>query len=141
LKDPTAKMSKSAPDVSSRIQLTDTASEIQRKVRSAVTDSIQGITYDPINRRGTSNLLSILSACTGDPVEQIAASYEGKGHGVLKKDVADALEEMLKVPRAEFERLRGEKELLASIAKEGAEKAKERSSRTLKEVRNMIGLC
>jgi tryptophanyl-tRNA synthetase len=84
-------MSKSSPDPSTRIQLTDTFPEISRKIRSAVTDSIQGITYDPVNRRGTSNLLSILSACIDEPVETIVKRYEGKGHGDLKKEVSEAL--------------------------------------------------
>jgi tryptophanyl-tRNA synthetase len=133
-------MSKSSSDPSTRIQLTDTFPEISRKIRAAVTDSIHGITYDPVNRRGTSNLLSILSACIDEPVESIVERYEGKGHGDLKKEVSESLEELLKGPRAEFNRLRGETEYLAVIAKEGAEKARERSGETLHRVRAMVGL-
>ncbi|KAF9557741.1 tryptophanyl-tRNA synthetase [Agrocybe pediades] len=140
LKDPSSKMSKSSPDVSSRIMLTDTASQIDRKIRGAVTDSIQGVTYDPENRPGTSNLLSILAACEGVEPQVAAQRYEGKGHGDLKKDVSAALEEMLKGPRGEFERLRNDQEYLARVAREGAEKAKERSQRTMSAVRKMIGL-
>lgn len=134
-------MSKSAPDASSRILLTDTSSQIEKKIKGAVTDSIQGISYDPINRPGTSNLISILGACTGESVEQIVPRYEGKGHGHLKKDVAEALESLIKGPRAEFARLQAEQGFLASIAAEGAAKAKERSSKTLNAVREMLGLC
>ncbi|KAF9032978.1 hypothetical protein BJ165DRAFT_1516468 [Panaeolus papilionaceus] len=141
LKDPSSKMSKSAPDASSRILLTDTSSQIEKKIKGAATDSIQGISYDPINRPGTSNLISILGACTGESVEQIVPRYEGKGHGHLKKDVAEALENLMKGPRAEFARLQAEQGFLASIAAEGAAKAKERSSKTLKAVREMLGLC
>ena len=133
-------MSKSSPDPSTRIQLTDTFPEISRKVRSAVTDSIQGITYDPVNRQGTSNLLSILSACRDEPVETIVKRYEGKGHGALKKEVSEGLEELLKGPRAEFHRLQREKGYLTAIAKDGAEKAREISSRTLHKVRVLVGL-
>ena len=133
-------MSKSSLDPSTRIQLTDTFPEISRKIRSAVTDSIQGITYDPVNRRGTSNLLSILSACINEPVETVVRRYEGKGHGDLKKEVSEALEELLKGPRAEFNRLRGETDHLAAIAKEGAERARNRSGKTLHQVRGMVGL-
>ncbi|KAF8959766.1 hypothetical protein BDZ97DRAFT_1704948 [Flammula alnicola] len=141
LKDPSSKMSKSAPNISSRILLTDSTSQIHNKFKGAVTDSIQGVTYDPINRPGTSNLLSILAACTNDEVEQVAGRYEGKGHADLKEDVAEAVENMLKGPRAEFERLRQDQEFLATVAKQGAEKAKERSSKTMKEVRSLVGLC
>ncbi|KAG1736920.1 uncharacterized protein EDB91DRAFT_1141640 [Suillus paluster] len=84
LKDPTSKMSKSSPDVQSRILLTDTATQIQSKIRAAVTDSIQGITYDPKDRPGTSNLLTILAACTDSDVTQVAKTYESQGHGDLE---------------------------------------------------------
>ncbi|KAF9480901.1 tryptophanyl-tRNA synthetase [Pholiota conissans] len=141
LKDPSSKMSKSAPNVSSRILLTDPTSEIFQKFKGAVTDSIQGVTYDPINRPGTSNLLSILSACTGEEVESLAARYANKGHADLKADVAEAVENMLKGPRSEFERLRHDHKYLADVAKEGAEKAKERSTKTVEEVRSLVGLC
>ncbi|KIM49602.1 hypothetical protein M413DRAFT_15590 [Hebeloma cylindrosporum] len=141
LKDPSSKMSKSSPDVSSRISLTDTTSEIERKIRGAVTDSIQGITYDPVNRPGTSNLLSILAGSVDEDVEQVARRYEGKGHGDLKKDVVEALDGLLKTPRTEFERLRQDKGYLSAVAKEGAEKAKQRTSYTLQEVRRLVGLC
>ncbi|KAF8172075.1 hypothetical protein BJ912DRAFT_1034170 [Pholiota molesta] len=141
LKDPTAKMSKSAPNVASRILLTDSTSEILSKFKGAVTDSVQGVTYDPVNRPGTANLLSILSACTGEEAEHVAGRYAGKGHAELKVDVADAVESMLKGPRSEFERLRQDQAYLAAVAKEGAEKAKERSMRTMEQVRKLVGFC
>lgn len=94
-----------------------------------------------MNRPGTSNLLSILAASVDEDVEQVASRYEGKGHGHLKKDVVEVLDNLLKGPRAEFERLRRDKEYLSAVAKKGAEKAKERTSGTMKEVRRMVGLC
>ena len=90
--------------------------------------------------QGSSNLLSILAASENADAEVVARRYENQGHGVLKKDVIEALEGLLKVPRAEFERLRKDKPYLDAVAKEGAEKALERSRRTMKEVRTMIGL-
>jgi tryptophanyl-tRNA synthetase len=140
LRDPTSKMSKSSPDVQSRILLTDSTSEIKSKIQASVTDSILGVTYDPVNRPGTSNLLTILAACTDESPEEVASRYEGKSHRELKADTADAVEELLKGPREDFERIRNEKGYLTEIAKQGAERAKERSSATLKEVRTMVGL-
>ncbi|KAI6111219.1 Aminoacyl-tRNA synthetase, partial [Pisolithus sp. B1] len=108
LRDPTSKMSKSSPDAASRILLTDSASEIKSKIRAAVTDSIPGISYDPVHRPGTSNLLTILAACTESDVQDVARTYSSRGHGRLKSDVADAVEELLKGPRSELERIRRE---------------------------------
>ena len=133
-------MSKSSSDQSSRILLTDTATQIKSKIRGAVTDSIKGITYDPVNRPGTSNLLTILAASTGEDVAEVATRYTTKGHGDLKIDVADAIEEMLKVPRGELERLRDNRAFLESVAKDGAARAQERSRAILCMVRKLVGL-
>ncbi|KAF8638851.1 hypothetical protein AX17_001908 [Amanita inopinata Kibby_2008] len=140
LKDPTSKMSKSSPDVLSRILLNDDASKITAKIRGAVTDSIHGITYDPVSRPGTSNLLSILAACSDEEVEVVARRYQTKGHGQLKADVSEAVEELLKGPRAEFEKLRRDRSYLEQVAHMGAEKARERSEATMKIVRTRVGL-
>ncbi|KAH9857480.1 tryptophanyl-tRNA synthetase [Lenzites betulinus] len=140
LKDPSSKMSKSAPDLNSRILLTDSPAQVRSKIRGAVTDSTRGITYDPVERPGAANLLNILAACEdGDP-GNVAVRYLDKGHGELKADVADAVEELIKGPRAEFERLRGEKEYLASVAREGVQKARQLSEVTIREVRARVGL-
>ncbi|KZT74070.1 tryptophanyl-tRNA synthetase [Daedalea quercina L-15889] len=140
LKDPTAKMSKSSPDQMSRILLTDPPDLIKAKIRRAVTDSIVGVTYDPQGRPGAANLLTILAACTGEDITDVAARYHDKGHGHLKDDVTEAVEEMLREPRREFERIKGEKEYLASIAVIGATKARELSEVTMAQVRSTLGL-
>ncbi|KAF5359979.1 hypothetical protein D9758_007597 [Tetrapyrgos nigripes] len=141
LRDPTSKMSKSSPDAASRILFTDSPSEIASKIRVAVTDSIPGITYDPINRPGTANLLTILSAYTGEDVHAAAKRFEGKNHGALKTEVTEVVQEMLRGPREEYGRLKGDKGYLVEVAKEGAEKAREKSEATMKEVRERIGLA
>ncbi len=133
-------MSKSAPDIRSRILLSDDASKIKAKIQSAVTDSIQGITYDPESRPGTSNLLTILAACTDEEPEAVATRYESKGHGQLKADVYEALEEMLKGPRATFEMIRRDTQYLEKVARMGAEKAREKSELTMREVKIRLGL-
>jgi tryptophanyl-tRNA synthetase len=125
-------VSKSAID-SNCILLTDSYETIAKRIRSAVTDSISGITFDPVERPGTSNLLRILSACTGEASAVLAERYTGSNHGTLKKDVVEAVEEALRRPRAEFARLRDEMAFLVQVARDGAEKAREHSDRTLKE--------
>jgi tryptophanyl-tRNA synthetase len=141
LKDPSAKMSKSAVDPASRILLTDTAAKIAAKVRAAVTDSIvSGVTYDPVARPGTSNLLSILAACSEENVDTVAASCAGMSHGELKAKVAEAVEQLVAGPRAEFQRIRAEVGYLDEVAREGAAKARELSAQTMIQVRERVGL-
>lgn len=141
LRDPLSKMSKSSPDVQSRILLTDDFSQIKSKIRSAVTDSEIGITYDPINRPGTTNLLTILAACADEDPIEVGKRYARKGHGDLKTDVADAVEQFLNRPRDEFQRLRHEIAFLSQVAREGAQKAITVSDATMREVKSCIGLA
>ncbi|KAF8909181.1 hypothetical protein CPB85DRAFT_1222197 [Mucidula mucida] len=140
LRDPTSKMSKSAPDASSRILLTDLPDTIAAKIRVAVTDSVSGITYDPVARPGTANLLTILGACTEETPEDVALRYANKNHGHLKKDVVEAVAEKLRPAREEFERIRVDKAYLETVAQDGARRAAERSGKTMKMVREAIGL-
>ena len=134
-------MSKSASDVQSRILLTDTTAQIKSKIRGAVTDSLVGVTYDPIGRPGAANLLTILAACTNEEPHEVAERYLNKGHGDLKADVVDAVEELLRGPRAEFEKLKGETGYLSEVARSGAARARERSEVTMQEVRRRVGLA
>ena len=133
-------MSKSAASPNSRILLTDPYETIVKRIRGAMTDSISGITFDPVKRPGTSNLLTILSACTGEAPAVLAERYAESNHGALKEDVAEAVEEALRKPRAEFARLRDDRTFLAQVARDGAEKAQKLSDGTMREVRRRVGL-
>ena len=134
-------MSKSAQDHNSRILLTDDTETIRKKIRSAVTDADRTITYDPEKRPGTSNLLTIYSGCTGEDVQKIAEKYHDSGHGVFKSDLSEVVEEMIKNPRAEFNRLRNDPNYLDAVAKEGLTKAREVSGPTLQVIRQLVGLA
>ncbi|KAJ2914195.1 hypothetical protein MD484_g6205, partial [Candolleomyces efflorescens] len=140
LRDPSSKMSKSSPDLQSRILLTDSPSQITSKLRSAVTDSMQGVTYDPVNRPGVSNLLTILGACMNRSPTELAEEYANKSNAELKALVIDAVQELFRVPRTEFERLRNERGYLTEVAKDGAERAKAISQETIRDVRAFVGL-
>ncbi|KAJ7084850.1 hypothetical protein B0H15DRAFT_931952 [Mycena belliarum] len=141
LKDPSAKMSKSAFDPASRILLTDSAAQIAAKVRAAVTDSITtGVTYDPVARPGTSSLLMILAACVNEDVHEVAARCVGMSHGALKAEVTAAVETLVAGPRAEFERIRADVGYLDQVGQEGAAAARELSAQTMAQVRAKIGL-
>lgn len=141
LRDPSSKMSKSSPDVQSRILLTDDFAQIQSKIRSAVTDSRLGVTFDPVNRPGVSNIITILATCTNKSAEEVAESYSSKGHSQLKGDTSEAIEVLMRQPREEFNRLKLEKGYLEEIARDGARRAREISEGTMTLVRSQIGLA
>ena len=134
---PSSKMSKSPPDLSSRILLTITAAQIKSKIQEAETDSMQGITYNPVNRPGASTLLTILAASTEEDVAEVATRYTTEGHGDSKNDVADAIEEMFRVPKGVKER--------HGVSRERSKRWRRESSGEVKSdfiyVRKLVGLA
>lgn len=140
LRNPLEKMSKSAPHPSSKIFLTDSPSQIHSKIKSAVTDSIQGVTWDPSNRPGVAALLQIHSGYSGEQVEAIARRFEGtRGIMELKESLAEVVETGLRSFREEFERIRKETGYLEEREREGARRAREAAQATMKEVRAAVG--
>lgn len=137
-------MSKSHPSSASRILITDTPTEITRKLKSATTDSTLPITFDPIDRPGVANLLTIWSALddAGRSPEDLAGEAEkgGWGMGKLKEVVGDLTVEKLQPVREEYERVRREYGYLSEVAKRGRETAGRKARETMEEVRNVIGL-
>jgi len=110
-------MTKSAIVPNSRIPLTE-PHIIVKQIRSAVTDYIYGIAFDPAAPPGTSNTLTIILACTGETPGVLTEleRYVESNHGALKKDVVEVVDEGLRKPRAEFTRLRKEKKFLEQVA-------------------------
>ena len=138
LQDPTRKMSKSDPD-DCFISILDTPDAIRRKYRRAVTDSDGEIRYDPENKPGVSNLLSILCALTGEPIEALAERFAGKGYGELKAAVTDATIETLAPIQERFTQFMGDKAYLETIYRQGAERAGRLAERTLQKLMKKIG--
>src|SRR5690606_2467097 len=95
LQDPTKKMSKSDTNEKGFISMLDEPKRIEKKIKSAVTDSDGVVKYDKENKPGISNLLTIYSSCTGESIESLEAKYEGKGYGEFKQDVANAVIQVL----------------------------------------------
>lgn len=93
LQSPSSKMSKSDPNPASRILLTDSPSQIRKKILSALTDSTNAVTYDPISRPGVSNLLSLLSLFENKKPEELAAKMASQGAKLkdLKERVAEGV--------------------------------------------------
>ncbi len=91
LTDPRNKMSKSDPQIKSRVSLLDDADVIRKRIRSAVTDSDPEVRYDTDEKPGISNLLEIMSACTARSIDSLVDEYSNGGYGVFKDAVADAI--------------------------------------------------
>ncbi|WP_180321243.1 tryptophan--tRNA ligase [Metabacillus halosaccharovorans] len=139
LVDPTKKMSKSDANQKAFITLLDDPKQIEKKIKSAVTDSEGIVKYDKENKPGISNLLSIYSILTNESIEQIEAKYEGKGYGDFKTDVAEVVVNALKPIQDKYYQLM-ESDELDQILDKGAEKANAVASRTLKKMENAMGL-
>lgn len=139
LQDPTKKMSKSDPNQKAFISMLDDAKQIEKKVKSAVTDSEGIVKYDVENKPGVSNLLSIYSIFSGKTIEELEALYEGKGYGALKGDLAQVIIEKLSPIQARYYELM-ESEELDEILDKGAAKADAVASKMLKKMENAMGL-
>ena len=139
LAEPTAKMSKSAATDAGLINLLDDPKVSAKKIRSAVTDSEREIRFDQEAKPGVSNLLSILSAVTGTPVDTLVAGYAGRGYGDLKADTAEAVVEYVTPIRGRVEELLADPAELQAILAAGAARAREVSATTLQRVYDRLG--
>lgn len=140
LQEPAKTMSKSDPNPNAFICILDDPDTIVRKVKRAVTDSEGIIAFDPEKRAGVSNLLTIYAACTGKSMEQSVAEFEGKGYGILKSTVADAVVATLSPIQADYNRIISDKAYLSGIIAEGDRKASDIARRTMSKVYHKIGM-
>ena len=138
LQDPTSKMSKSDPDVRSRLLLTDSADQIRRKVRAAVTDSGRTVDYDWETKPGISNLLELFSVAAGRSTEDLAAEYRDQGYGRFKAAVAEALCEYMAPVRERYEGM--EDAEVSRLMSEGAAEARRRAAVSMATVWEAVGL-
>lgn len=139
LDDPTSKMSKSAENIHSRISLLDEDNKIKKSIMKATTDSDGIIKFDPENKPGVSNLLSIYSALSGKEIDDIVADFDGCGYGDFKKELVSITQEAIAPIKANFNEIR-ETEELKGILRDGAERANTIAEKTLKRVKDNFGL-
>ncbi|NMD70795.1 tryptophan--tRNA ligase [Bacillus sp. DNRA2] len=139
LQEPNKKMSKSDPNTKATITLLDDPKQIEKKIKSAVTDSDGIVKYDRENKAGISNLLSIYSIFSKRPIPEIEAAYEGKGYGDFKADLAKVVVDELAPIQQKYHELM-ESAVLDEILDRGAEKANKVASKMLKKMENAMGL-
>ncbi|WP_092593838.1 tryptophan--tRNA ligase [Pseudidiomarina indica] len=141
LQDPTKKMSKSDDNVNNFIGLLEDPKVITKKLKRAVTDSDEQarIYFDPAEKAGVSNLLSILSAATGRSIEELVPEYADKMYGHLKTDTAAAVVEMLAPIQQRYQEYRHDRSYLNDVMRRGAEAAQAHAQVTLQRVYDAIG--
>jgi tryptophanyl-tRNA synthetase len=139
LQEPTAKMSKSASTGNGLVELLEDPGRIAKKIKSAVTDTGREILFDPANKPGVSNLLTIYSALTGRTVDDLTAAYEGKGYGDLKKDLAEIVVAFVQPIQQRTRMYLDDPAQLDKLLAIGGEKARAVSSVTLATAYDRIG--
>lgn len=139
LQEPTKKMSKSDDNQTATVYLLDTPKDIEKKIKRAQTDSDNAVRYDREAKPGISNLMDIFAALTDKSHEEIERAYAGQGYGTFKKDVAEAAISVLGPIQKRYAELIDTPELDVILTK-GAEKAREKASKTYEAVTKAMGL-
>ena len=142
LRDGTKKMSKSEESDYSRINLRDTADEINKKIKKAKSDSdcIPADTKSLQSKPEALNLLTIYSELTKKNLEKIISEMAGKEYSTLKKKLTEVLVSEITPVGKEMKKLLEDRQYLKKILNKGTEKANIIAEENLKNVREKIGL-
>ncbi len=139
LTDPTKKMSKSDANPKAYISLLDDINVINKKIKSAVTDSDGKIKYDLENKPGVSNLLTILSCVTGVSIKDLEEKYKDSNYQSFKEDVASAVVSEIKPIQEKYKELINSK-LIDKVLDDGRDYANYLANKKINKVYNKIGL-
>ncbi|MCU1526022.1 MAG: trpS [Microbacteriaceae bacterium] len=139
LQDPTSKMSKSGETPAGIVWLLDEPSVTAKKIRSAVTDTGREVRFDPAEKPGISNLLTIYSVLSGTPIPTLEAQYEGRGYGDFKKELADVVVDTFAPIRKRALELLTDPAELDRLLAANADRAAEIADATLARVYDRIG--
>ncbi len=137
LQDPLSKMSKTGDTEAGCIMLMDDPTDIARKFKRAVTDSDNEVAYDRAKKPGVTNLLEILSVCTGTSPQDLAGKYTQ--YGPLKTDTGEAVIELLRPIQARYDELMTDRAELAALLRKGSQKAGAVAAATLDRAYTAIG--
>ncbi len=139
LQNPGAKMSKSGESPQGILWLLDDDNALTKKIKSAVTDTDRDIRFDPENKPGVSNLLTIYSITTSVSVEEAENQFSERGYGDLKAAVAEAVVDTFKPIRERTAELLSDPAELDRILANGASRAREIAAATLDRVYDKVG--
>ncbi len=139
LQDPTSKMSTTGGSEQGTVYVLDEPAAIEKKFRSAVTDSGQGIVRGE-GKEGIANLIEILSVIRGLEPSVVEEEFASAGYGDFKSAVAEATSEFLAPVRQRYSEIRPDEKALDEALSSGADRAAEMASRVLDEARSAMGL-
>ena len=138
LDDPEKKMSKSAASAANYIAILDSADTIRAKISKAVTDNEALVKFDPENKAGISNLMTIYSLVSGKTFDSIEQEFNGQNYGAFKSAVAESLISYLEPIQAKYNSISDQE--ARTILEEGSAKTREVAEQMLSQVKAKIGL-
>ena len=139
LQEPTNRMSKSAASPKGVVGVLDPPKQIEKKIKSAVTDSGSEVRHDPVTKAGVSNLLELYTAATGTTIDQAEREFEGQQYGTFKTAVAEAVIALLEPIQARHAELTDDPGEVERILAAGADKAREVSAPKLARAKELVG--
>ena len=139
LQEPSRKMSTTGGSELGTLLILDPPEVVAKKIRSAVTDAGTEVRYEPSAKPGVSNLIEILHVATGEGIESIEGRYAGSGYGDFKREVAEAVTELLEPVRERFREVRPDEANLRRVLAVGAERARAASVPTLERMYERMG--
>ncbi|GAB4362421.1 MAG: tryptophan--tRNA ligase [Kiloniellaceae bacterium] len=151
LRDGAKKMSSSDPSDAARINMTDDADTVAKKIRRATSDS--DLLPDPSvigadgqftaafreARPEAANLLTIYAALTDRGLAEVVGSFAGKGFADFKKELTDVAVASLGHIGEEMKRMVNDSHYVDSILREGAERARAIAQPIIDEVYDIVG--
>lgn len=142
LKDASKKMSKSDPSDLSRINLTDDADAMAKKIKKAKTDPepLPASMDELADRPEARNLVGIYAALKGCESQDVLNEFGGKGFGTFKPALSEVVVESLSPVTQKFNDWLAEPTEIDAVLKKGGEKAAEIANPVISEVRDIVGL-
>jgi tryptophanyl-tRNA synthetase len=140
LQNPEKQMSTTASTEQGKVHILDEPDDIRRKFRSAVTDTGRDVVRSP-EKPGISNLVELMAAARGVSPEDVEREYAGApGYADFKRDVGEAVVEVLSPIRERYGTLRDDEQALESVLLGGADKARAIAADTVRTARTRMGL-
>jgi tryptophanyl-tRNA synthetase len=139
LLDGTNKMSKSAENDASRINMLDSPPVIQKKIKRCKTDDFDGLEWDNPSRPEATNLLNIYQAVSGKSKDEILGEVADMRWSNFKPFLADAITAHLEPIQAKYTEVLEDESYLNSVLFEGQKAAEEVADQTLLWTKQAMG--